>query len=124
MPIRGSIANSLKSFGADRIGGAPTAITGTIDYVMAAGGGGGGFGGGGGGGGGGVLFGSGYPVGPSVTLTMQIGGGGGAGTSGGNSTITGPGTPSLTAIGGGYGGSSGGVNGGNGGLVSIQFSNY
>jgi hypothetical protein len=118
MPIRGSIANSLKSFGADRIGGTPPAITGTIDYVMAAGGGGGGFGGGGGGGGGGVLFGSGYPVGPSITLTMQIGGGGGAGSGGGNSTITGPGTPSLTANGGGDGGDGGagpGNRGGDGG---------
>jgi hypothetical protein len=115
MPIRGSIANSLKSFGADRIGGIPAAITGTIDYVMAAGGGGGGFNGGGGGGGGGVLFGSGYPVGPGITLTMGVGGGGGGGNGGSPSTITGPGTPSLTAIGGGDGGDGNGGKGGDGG---------
>ena len=115
MPIRGSIANSLKAFGAERISGLPEAKVGVIDYIMVAGGGGGGFNGGGGGGGGGVLFGSGYPVGPGITLTLTIGGGGGAGNPGGSSSISGPGTPTLTAIGGGDGGDGSGGTGGSGG---------
>lgn len=119
MPIRGSIANSLRAYGADSIIGMPIPKVGAIDYVMVAGGAGGGIAGGGGGGGGGVLFGSGYPVAPGITLTMNVGGGGGGGSPGGNSMITGPGTPSLTAIGGGRGGDSGsnfqGAAGGSGG---------
>lgn len=115
MPIRGSIANSLKAFGAERISGLPEAKVGVIDYMMVAGGGGGGFNGGGGGGGGGVLFGSGYPVGSGITLTLIVGGGGSSGNPGGHSSITGPGTPTLTAIGGGDGGDGNGGIGGNGG---------
>ena len=115
MPIRGSIANSLKSFGADRTGGIPITTAGAIDYIIVAGGGGGGFNGGGGGGGGGVLFGSGYPVGSGITLTFSIGGGGGGGNPGSSTSITGPGTPTLTADGGGDGGDGNGGTGGNGG---------
>ena len=119
MPIRGSIANSLKSFGGDRVGrDIPEVKTGYIDYIMVAGGGGGGYNGGGGGGGGGFITGSGYPVSSGTTLSIGIGGGGGAGNGGGSSTLSGPGTPSLTAIGGGDGGDGDagpGNPGGNGG---------
>jgi hypothetical protein len=118
MPIRGSIANSLRVFGADRTGGMPRITTPVIDYVMVAGGGGGGIAGGGGGGGGGVLFGS-YSVTPGMTLTFQVGGGGGGGSNGGDSILSGPGTPTITAVGGGHGGDSGsnfqGAAGGSGG---------
>jgi hypothetical protein len=105
MPIRGSIANSLKSFGGDRVGrDIPEVKTGFIDYIMVAGGGGGGYNAGGGGGGGGVIVGSGYPVSSGITLSIGVGGGGGTASAGNPSTITGPGTPSLTAIGGDDGG--------------------
>ena len=40
MPIRGSIANSLRSFGGDRVGrDIPEVKTGVIDYFIVAGGG-------------------------------------------------------------------------------------
>ena len=117
MPIRGSIANSLKSFGADRRGGIPKIATPVVDYIMVAGGGGGGFSGGGGGGGGGLLTGSGYPVSSGITLTFSVGGGGSGGNPGGGSSITGPGTPTISVIGGGDGGDgpSGANLGGDGG---------
>ena len=108
MPIRSSIANSLKSFGADRTGGIPKTAAPVIDYIIVAGGGGGGYNGGGGGGGGGLVIGSGYPAGSGITLSFSIGGGGSAASDGGNSTITGPGTPTITAVGGGRGGDGGG----------------
>lgn len=117
MPIRGSIANSLKSFGAERISGLPEAKVGQIQYLMVAGGGGGGYGGGGGGGGGGVVMGN-YQITPGLTLTIGVGGGGGAGGGGSPSTISGPGTPTVTAVGGGDGGDGGsgpGNQGGSGG---------
>lgn len=128
MPIRSSIANSLKTFGGDRVtNNMVRPRTDVIDYIMVAGGGGGGGNGGGGGGGGGLYVGSGYPIGtgPSFTLTFSVGGGGGLGgggspSNGGNgasSSITGPGTPTITVAGGGYGGGPGqaGGSGGSGG---------
>jgi len=115
MPIRGSIANSLRTYGAGSGYVIPRQATPVIDYLMVAGGGGGGLGGGGGGGGGGLIVGSGYPVGSGVTLTFTVGGGGGSGNGGQDSQISGPGTPTITALGGGDGGDGGGGTGGSGG---------
>ena len=116
MPIRSSIANSLRTFGADRVTnnmirpGPPT-----IDYIMVGGGGGGGGKGGGGGGAGGLRVGSGYPVAAGLTLTVTVGGagggGGGGGDTGGNgngSSIGVPGNPVYTTIAAAGGGGGGG----------------
>ena len=128
MPIRSSIANSLKAYGDGRTtNNMVRPRTDVVDYIMVAGGGGGGGNGGGGGGGGGLYVGSGYPIGtgPSFVLNLNTGGagglgGGGAPSNGGNggdSIISGPGTPTVTVAGGGYGGGPGqaGGSGGSGG---------
>lgn len=114
MPIRGSIANSLRTYGAGSGYVVPRPAPPTIDYIIVAGGGGGGLGGGGGGGGGGLIVGTGYPAGSGTTLTFGIGGGGGPGSVGASSTISGPGSPTLTAVGGGDGSEPGNVGGAGG----------
>ena len=75
MPLRASIANSLRSFGSDRTDTRGPIKTTLIDYFVLSGGGGGGAYGGGGGGGGGFLVGSGFPVSPGDYFTVSVGGG-------------------------------------------------
>ena len=108
MPLRASIANSLRSLGADRTDTRGPIKTQLIDYFVVSGGGGGGAFGGGGGGGGGFLIGSGFPVSSGDYFTVGVGGGGGGGSErggrGGSSSLTGPSPYPNFSVGGGGGG--------------------